>query len=918
LPNPLPGELWTKIESLFLEAAELPASSRESYVRGQCRDAPRIRDEVLSLLSFCDHDPPELMAALGAGAATLVKDDISIGLTLGPYRIERELGRGGMAVVYLAFRTDGQFQKHVAIKLIKRGMDSATVVERLRRERSILAQLDHPNIGRLLDGGTTVDGLPYIIMEYVEGLPIDRFCAERELGIEQRCALMEKVFDAVSYAHRKLVVHRDLKPSNILVTADGTPKLLDFGLAKILDAEPDGGVTAADRGYPLTPNYASPEQLRGAELSTATDIYSLGVILHELLAGQVPHPHPPSGRAEWETSVCESEIARPSSLETEWKKQLQGDLDTILMKALRKEPDRRYASVDQFAADVRRYLEFRPILARTDSWWYRSRKFIRRRRYPVLAGVAALSSLIFGIVIALTQARHAETARRRAEDQLALMVNLSNRSLSDVQAMMERLPGATAARRELIRISLDFLEGLSKDASTNPALRIAMAKAYLRLGDLLGDPDSDNLGDEVGAMKSYRSATALLASIPAGMGGRERQLDWLDLQQKMAALMRTSPAAISLLNQALSETAKWPPAQMEDKAIARGRAGIYLRLTRAYQGDYSHALEYATQYLAAMEALVKKYPLDPELQYDLSAAETAKGWALKYLGDLESTADYYLATIRIREQLVKDHPGDLLYQRALMLAYEHYADLLGGALSTSLGRLDQARTYYKKAQPFAETRMGDPKNTAGAASFAGFLTRSSRVDVGGDQLIESFNNLKRAAEIFETISASAGGPINDRAMARAYVQLGRCLIALAKPSEAMAKLNGAAGLTDRLLVTNPKDPVALQLRMDLEEGLSRAFTLTGNRAAAVEHATEMMRAAQSIGSRDADEGVFVSRVAQAWLTLATVHRRFAEGDASRQAAQQAVQVARPLLNGREWDPNAHTLREAEKLLLPSM
>jgi len=908
--QPLPGEVWAQIETLFMEATELPASRRESFVASRCGDDSRIRDEVLSLLGFCDGETPELLAAIAAGAATFIKNDSLTGVALGPYRIERELGRGGMAVVYLASRTDGQFQKRVAIKLIKRGMDSAAVIERLRRERSILAQLDHPNIGRLLDGGTTPDGLPYIIMEYVEGLPIDRYCAERGFSVEQRCALMAKVFDAVSYAHRKLVVHRDLKPSNILVTADGTPKLLDFGLAKILDADADGGLTSTERGYPLTPNYASPEQIRGQDLSTATDIYSLGVILYELLTGQVPHPHPTSGRAGWEKAVCESEIARPSSL---GKKQLQGDLDTILQKALRKEPDRRYASVDQFAADVRRYLEYRPILARADSFWYRARKFIRRRRYPMLAASVAVASLLMGVVIAFTQARKAEAARRRAEEQLALMVNLSNRSLSDVHAMMERLPGATAARRELIRTSLDFLEQLSKDGSANPALRLAMAKAYLKLGDLLRNQDAD----EKGAMRSYRAASALLDSVPEGMGGRDRLLDWLDLQMKTASLLRTSPEATALLNRALAVTAKWPRPQMADREIARSHAGLYLHLARAHTGDYGAALNYATQYLDAIAALVKEHPGDRELQYDLSIADTAKGWALKYLGDLDSTAEYYLATIRIREQLVKDHPDDAVYREVLMLAYEHYADLMGGTFTTGLGKWDQAKIYYKKAQPFAEAAMRDPTNTAGAVGFAALLMRSARVDGSGAELAESLRNLRRAAGIFENVSATGGGPINDRARARAHIQIGRCLIGLAKPQEAVSEFTRAGALVDRVRATSAKDPEALRERMDVEEGLTRAFTSAGNRAGALEHAGKMMQAAEGIGDHEADQGVLVSRVAQAWLARARVHQRFAERSASSEAAQRAVELVRPLLNGREWDPNLRTLREAERLVAGS-
>jgi serine/threonine protein kinase len=914
--NLLPGELWTKVEALFMEAAELPASDREAFVREKSAGDNMIREEVLALLAYCDGEPLDLLAALSADAASVMNEEPAVGQTLGPYRIERELGRGGMAVVYLAVRVDGEFQKHVAIKLIKRGMDTAAVIERLRRERRILAQLDHPNIGRLLDGGTTPEGLPYILMEYVDGLPIDIFCTEHKLGIVERCLLMRQVFEAVSYAHRKLVVHRDLKPTNILVTADGSPKLLDFGLAKILGAESDGSVTVAEHASPLTPNYASPEQLRGAALSTATDIYSLGLIFHELLTGQLPHLRLASDRKDWEKAVCETEIGRPSLLvaDERRRKQMQGDLDTILMKAMRKEPDRRYASVDELARDVRRYLEFRPILARPDSFWYRSQKFLRRRRYPLLAAAAAVLSLVLGLVIAVTQARKAEIARRRAEDQLTQMVGLSNRSLSDVHALMERLPGATAARRELIQISLDFLEGVSKDESTNPSLRIAMAKAYLRLGDLLGDPDADSLGDEKGALKSYKTATALLDRVPAGMGGRERLLDWLDLQKKTASLMGTTPAATTLLQQVLAVTLKWRPDELADKDIARSQAGLYLRLARAYTGDYQRADTYATQYRAKIEALLHKYPDDPELQYDLSVAETAKGWALRSLGDPESSAIYYLRTVQLREILVQKHPADLLYQRALMLAYEHYGDLLGGALQTNLGRIAEAREYYKKAQPFAEARSGDPKNTAGSASFAGFLMRESRVDVSGEQQLESLKNLRRAEGIFETLAASGGGPIVDRGLARAHVQLGRCLNGLGRSQEAIAEFERGLAAVERVLTANPKHPDGMQIRMDAQDGFTHAYVLLGNREAALKHTALLMAAANSIGTHEVDEGIPVSRVAQAYLASAKVHGRFREWAEAKEDAESAAHLVRPLAKGKDWDPNAKILREAEGLL----
>jgi len=286
-----PDERWTQIEAGFQEAAELPPDSREAFLLHRCGADTQLREEVLSLLRYDTREETPLLEALQASAATLIVEEPAAGRMLGPYRIEREIGRGGMSVVYSAVRADGEYQKRVAIKLIKRGMDTRSVIERLRRERRILAALEHPSIARLLDGGTSADGLPWIAMEYVDGLPIHRYCAERQTGIADICRLIDKVCDAVACAHRNLVVHRDLKPTNILVAADGNPKLLDFGIAGVL-ADDDGlDPNAADepltRGdaRPLTPEYASPEQRRGAEVGTPADVCSLGIVLFELLAG---------------------------------------------------------------------------------------------------------------------------------------------------------------------------------------------------------------------------------------------------------------------------------------------------------------------------------------------------------------------------------------------------------------------------------------------------------------------------------------------------------------------------------------------------------------------------------------------------------------------------------------------------------
>ena len=383
---------WSQIETLFLEAIDLPLRTRQQFLDTACAGNAELRAELDSLLAM-DYGggDDDIAQALAQEAALLLKPPVLEGQRLGVYRVLREIGRGGMGAVYLAERDDNQYRQQVAIKVVKPGMDTAEVLRRFHHERQILAGLEHPYIARLLDGGCTSDGRPFLVMEMVEGQPIDSFCRERGLGAEERCRLFLKVCEAVSYAHRKLVVHRDLKPGNTLISgADpGCPKLLDFGLAKLLAPQGEGGLTAtAAMRRPLTPDYASPEQIRGGALTTATDIYSLGVILHELLTGARPRPG---------------------------VRKLHGDLDNILTMALREDADRRYASVDDFASDIRRYLEIRPVLARPDALSYRASKFVRRHRLPLLAGGVALAGLVCGTAIAVVQAHQAQVARRVAE-----------------------------------------------------------------------------------------------------------------------------------------------------------------------------------------------------------------------------------------------------------------------------------------------------------------------------------------------------------------------------------------------------------------------------------------------------------------------------------------------------------------------
>jgi tetratricopeptide (TPR) repeat protein/tRNA A-37 threonylcarbamoyl transferase component Bud32 len=406
---------WQQIQEVLDIALETDPARWSRLLDERCSGDPELQREVEALLArldtaegFLDSPPAALAAALVAESRETTDGDQYVGRRIGPYQLVRQIGRGGMSRVYLADRADGGFEQQVTIKLLRPGLDSASDLERFRRERQILARLNHPNIARLLDGGVTPDGVPYLVMEYVEGETIDRHCTRRQLGARERLALFLTILEATQYAHRNLVIHRDLKPANILVTADGVVKLLDFGLAKLLDPDPLTSVeplTGTAQRW-MTPEYAAPEQIRGEPASTLTDVYQLGAVLFELLTGTLPFGRRGRSAYELERAILNDDPGTPS---------LSGDLDAIVLKALEKEPERRYASVDALADDVRRHLSSHPVHARTPSAAYRARRYMRRHRIEVLAAAGIAFTLIVGSVVSLAAARRAITARDRAE-----------------------------------------------------------------------------------------------------------------------------------------------------------------------------------------------------------------------------------------------------------------------------------------------------------------------------------------------------------------------------------------------------------------------------------------------------------------------------------------------------------------------
>ena len=502
---------WKRAKELFLGALEVHPSEREHFIAAQS-DSIEVIAEARSLLSTYLESPDFLegVTALLPNVEEAVAPTYA-GRRAGAWRLIREIGYGGMGVVWEAQRDDGQFEQRAAIKLLRASLFSDRDQRRFREERQILASLNHPSIARLLDGGMLEDGSPYLVMEYVEGEPIDQWCERQRLDLRRRIELCLEVCAAVEYAHSHLIIHRDLKPANIFVTADGSPKLLDFGIAKLMAENGEERETTARL---LTPECASPEQVRGERMSTATDVFALGVLFYKLFTGR--HPFVAAGASPLAAlqSICEQEPRLPSSdTESGRHKQLAGDLDNIVLKALHKEPERRYASVRDLRNDVERYLDGLPVQASRDTLAYRARKFVRRNRTAVAAAVLATLSLFIGLGVSTWELHIARMQRARAERHFNDVRRLANSLLFEIDDKIKDLPGATDTRRLMVARASEYLDYLAGEAADDTKLNLELADSYARLGQVQGNPFFPNLGDRSGALASYEKSSRIAEDI---------------------------------------------------------------------------------------------------------------------------------------------------------------------------------------------------------------------------------------------------------------------------------------------------------------------------------------------------------------------------------------------------------------------
>jgi eukaryotic-like serine/threonine-protein kinase len=611
-------ERWQLVKSIFDRVVECDPAVRDELLKKECGDDQELLEEVQKLLAS---DKPQtdsvLVSPVGSGLGAALAQDPIIGREIGPYRVLREIGRGGMGCVYLAQRADDKFRRRVALKTVNPSLVDKHSLRRFENERQTMAMLDHPNIIKLLDGGTTEDGLPWLAMDYVEGQTIDSYCETHKLDIAERLALFRTICGAVHYAHQNLVIHRDLKPSNILITADGLPKLLDFGIAKLLRPEFSLHTVGQTRTelQPMTLQFASPEQVRGLPITTASDIYSLGVLLYYLITGK--HPFTATTTLDLEHAICETEPQRPSTVvhqtrpDSSARRQgrISGDLDQIILMALRKEPQRRYASAEHFSEDVRRFLEGRPVLARKDTWTYRVSKLVARHRaVTTVVATASVALLVTGLV-ALQEYRQSQRRTRELRLFTEAVLNMDKGLQS----------GLTAARAKMLGKTVESLDNIAKDSSGDPELQRDLVRAYIQLGDVEGNAQNANLGQAAAAQALYEKARTIADDLL-----RKNPDNKDDITQ------------LALVNEKLGEMAS-------DK------------------GDYAKALIY---YNVAQQSREKILALDPSSSDALKPLLSSfEDLATTYdrLGDPAGALERYRHCLELLRQAPKPDAGSLAY-----------------------------------------------------------------------------------------------------------------------------------------------------------------------------------------------------------------------------------------------------------------
>jgi serine/threonine protein kinase len=837
-----------RVDELYASAIELEPNKRAEFLTLQCNGDELLLSDLNSLLSFAEQaDALNFMkdTALEVSAKRFVagqSDEDRSGEVFGRYKLLALIGEGGMGEVYLA--EDTELNRQVALKLVRGSLPTKEILRRFHNERQILANLQHPNIAQLLDGGSTAEGLPFFAMEYVAGQPLNDYVNAKALSTSERLNLFRTVCSAISYAHQHLVIHRDIKPSNILVTPDGTPKLLDFGIAKLLSpADASTSEATATLLQVMTPEYASPEQVNGENITTASDVYSLGVLLYELLTGCRPYRFKSRKPEDLRSAICgqapgkpsraikdfglrnpESEIGENSDSRTNPQtaarnlKSLRGDLDNIVLMALRKEPLRRYASVAEFSEDIRRHLEGLPVSARKSTLGYRASKFVSRNKLAVAAAALVLVTLFGGIAGTMREARR---ANRRFNE----VRKLAHVVLFDYHDAIAALPGSTQVREKLVKDSLEYLDGLAKEVGNDVSLQRELAAAYAKVGDVQGgittpvgsvSTSASNLGDTAGALDSQRKALAIrdrLARLePAN---KEFQRELLYSYARVADLYITlgQPAiAVEYFGKASVIAKSLAAADPSNDVLSLELDQVYFALGKALGGpstanvgDTTKASEYLGKALAIDEKLAASHPGDVNYQQSLAASYNALGLMLSAGGNLTGELENYRKAVAIDEELVKSDGNNAFFRRELAVQYGNVGSSLVvmGDKAGALHSFRQAILLYEALEAADPNDAGIKRNTA-----VGYRNIAVAMGGTGDR-IGALENFHKALQLFEQLVAKDQNNADFRRQeGLTYLRISSFMSENGDLQSALTNAQQAKTLDEVLVTSTPKNVVA--------------------------------------------------------------------------------------------------------------
>jgi serine/threonine protein kinase len=861
---------WQQVKQVLGEALEMEPAARDAFVeRAGAGDAELVR-EVRSLLAAWQGNDGRLEELPPRLAVDALQTQAWIGRRLGPYRITALIARGGMGEVYCAERADGQYEQQVAIKLVRDGAGHAMLLPRFMAERQILASLDHPHLARLLDGGVTPDRLPYIVMELVRGIAIDAYCESTRQPVEARLRLFRTLCNVVHYAHQKGVIHRDIKPANVLVTQDGVLKLVDFGIAKRIGPGAAAGDTATAQ-LAMSLDYASPEQVRGDLLTPASDVYSLGVLLHRLLTGGSPYAAGPRDGYQLVKAICETEPVAPSrslgtapagspqaasasgpqgaSAPDRWlRRRLRGDLDAVVLMALRKDPARRYASAEALSEDLFRHLEGLPVQARHRAWSYRTGRFLLRHRVAVAAALAANLALVAGLAVAAYQTYQGTLQRERAERHFASVRALANVFIFDVHDAIHKLPGATPASDLVVKTALGYLERLAAEAHGDPALQVELATGYRKVGDIQGLASGPSQGDPDAALASYDRGLALLQpglgdAAPAALRHAARRELAALCQHKGGVLgargrfkeaddtLRTGLAAAEAL---VAEE----PGHAPHRLVLAQLHGQY-SLVMFFTGRTQEYLQSADRGAALLEAVLQSEPGNHQAASTLAIHHANRGEYLMQQDALprnaQSALDSFMQAQRLLDGLRRADPNDARITGDLAVT----EDNIGWAL-LRLGRPAEAAARHRQALDlFDGLAKQDPGNAGHGIGQARSLGNLGQALQQLGREAEALPALEAALAAYRRLPQGAQGQTDARySYAQSLYRLGRLL-------EARAQAAGGAQRHADLGRARDSYRASLPILQDVHQQLGEAarnLQPPGDAAAALQRVEALLAA----------------------------------------------------------------------------